>query len=131
MNSRRLFPYGSLHYEPRSDCSLGLILNRIVSNIGYLSIVDEKAEYTCSEWWKRVNLLKETQITVNSEIFARILFQKKKTYLSHLKFLTGHNLLTSVNYRVISPFREAFIYAKLHIHKVSRKFPNLQHKFLS
>ena len=61
--------------------------------------------------------------TVNSEI-SRI--------FASLKIRLGHDLPTSVNDRVILPFRKGLIFMKLRANKVSRKqktlrkFPNLQ-----
>ena len=61
-------------------------------------------------------------LTVNSEIFGRILFSrialndifatlKTRDY----KCSIGHDLPTAVKGRVISPFREGFIFTKLRI----------------
>ena len=50
-------------------------------------------------------------ITVNSEIFARILFSR--IMLKDI-FVTLEGLPTSVNERVILPFREGYIFRKLH-----------------
>ena len=42
----------------------------------------------------------------------------------------GHDLHISVIYRVISPFREGFIFTKFRIFEVSQKYPNLQFLYL-
>ena len=54
-------------------------------------------------------------ITVNSEIFARILFSRiaLKHIFSTLKIRQGRDLPISVNDRMISPIHEDFIFAKL------------------
>ena len=70
-------------------------------------------------------------VTVNPEIFARILFSQ--TALKHICGATnsrlGHDLHILVSDRVISAFRKDFIFTKLRSFakiKPSRKFPNLQ-----
>ena len=64
--------------------------------------------------------------TVNPEIFARILFSR--IALRHIwdvkNSRQGHDLPISVNDRVISAFREDFIFTKL---KPSRKFLHIQY----
>ena len=67
--------------------------------------------------------LSVTSDTVNPEIFARILFSRiaSKDIFATLKSRLGHDLPRSVNDKVISPFREDFIFTKLRICKVSRK----------
>ena len=61
--------------------------------------------------------------TVNSEIFARILFSR--IVLKHIGDVLNsrprHDLPNSVNDRVIMPFREDFTFAKLRTCEVSRK----------
>ena len=61
--------------------------------------------------------------TVNPEIFARILFSRiaLKDIFVALKFAIFHDLRILVNYRVVSPFREDFVFTKLRICEVSRK----------
>ena len=61
--------------------------------------------------------------TVNSEIFARILFSRisVKDIFATLKISRlRHDLPISVNDRVVLPFHEDFIFAKLCISEVSR-----------
>ena len=69
------------------------------------------------------SLLGEAISTVNSEILARILFSRKaqRTFVKLKKSRIGHDLPTSVNDSVISPFREGFIFTKLRSSEVSRK----------
>ena len=72
---------------------------------------------------------------VHPEIFARTLFSrialKDIAYLRRSNSLLGHDLPISVTDRVISPFREDFLFTKLLRSfvkiKASRKFPNLQY----
>ena len=61
--------------------------------------------------------------TVDSEIFARILFsQKALKNISDVKNLRlRQDLPLSINRRVLLPFREGFIFTKFHICEVSRK----------
>ena len=57
----------------------------------------------------------EIPVTVNSEIFANSV----KRHICDVKKLPfGHDLLISVNKRVITPFREDFIFTKLLISEV-------------
>ena len=63
--------------------------------------------------------------TINSEIFARILFWRialKDIFVTVKKSRLMHDLPTLVNDRVTSPFHEGIIFTKLCI-----KFPNLQY----
>ena len=68
--------------------------------------------------------------TLNSEIFATILFSRiaLEDILAMKKMWFGHVLLISVNDRVISPFRGDFIFTKLRMCEVSRKY-NLRENF--
>ena len=62
--------------------------------------------------------------TVNSEIFARIIFfanSFKRHFCDVKRSQLGHDLSISVNDSVISLFREGFIFMKLGICEVSRK----------
>ena len=65
--------------------------------------------------------------TGNSEVFANSV----KRHICYLKnSQLRHDLPISVNYGVISPFREVFIFTKLRSFakvKPSGKFPNLQY----
>ena len=61
--------------------------------------------------------------TVNSEIFERILFSQialKDIFVTLKNSRLRHDLPISVNDRVILPFHEDFIFAKLCICEVSR-----------
>ena len=62
-------------------------------------------------------------ITVNSEIFSRILFlQIASGHICDVKYSQlEHDLTISVNNRVITPFREGLIFMKLRISEVSLK----------
>ena len=65
---------------------------------------------------------KNFTITVNPEIFARILFSRMalKDILATLKIRNkGHDFPISVKDRIILPFHEDFIFTKLHICEVS------------
>ena len=66
-------------------------------------------------------ILHRFNCAVNLEIFARILFSRiaLKTYLGSLNLQLGHDLPISVNDRLISPYRESFIFTKLSIWEVS------------
>ena len=61
--------------------------------------------------------------TVNSEIFARILYSPIafKDIFATLKLRLWHDMPISANNRVISPFCESFIFTKLCTCQVSRK----------
>ena len=59
--------------------------------------------------------------TVNSEIFARISFSQKALKDIFATFRDYDDLPSSVNDRVIAPFRDDFIFTKLRICDVSRK----------
>ena len=71
------------------------------------------------------------KFTVNPEIFASVLFSLNIFYLInslHVDIFAAfknsrlvHDLLISVNDRMISPFRKDFIFTKLRICEVSRK----------
>ena len=64
-------------------------------------------------------------ITVNPEIFARILFSKmalKDTFATFKISRLGYDLIPiSVNDRMISPFREVLFYAMFHKNKTHTK----------
>ena len=64
--------------------------------------------------------------TVNPEIFARILFSrialKDISVTLNIRARLGKDLLASVNDRVISPFREEFIFTKLREKKPCENF---------
>ena len=69
-------------------------------------------------------MLKEvSMITVNPEIFARILFSQTalKEYCKVKNSRLGHYLPLPVNDRVILPLFEDFIFTKLRIGEVSQK----------
>ena len=64
------------------------------------------------------------QSTANPEIFARILFSRmaiKYIFATFINSRLGHNLLISINDRMIAPFREDIIFTKLRICEVARK----------
>ena len=60
--------------------------------------------------------------TVNPEIFARFLFSRYalKDLFATLKFQLWHDLPISVNDRVISPFREDFVFTKFREKKLAK-----------
>ena len=61
----------------------------------------------------------EYKDNVNSEIFTRISIKRHVCDIQNPR--PGHDLHISVNNRVISPYRECFIFTKLLICEVSRK----------
>ena len=86
----------------------------------------EKCQQTTEKILKNYPACKELiylPLTVNLEIFARILFSR--IALRHICDANysrlGHDLHISVNERVISAFRKDFIFTKLRICNVSRK----------
>ena len=72
----------------------------------------------------------EGHYTVNSEMCEIFIFAKsiKRHICDVNNSQLGHDLPSSVNNRMILPFREGFIFTKLCIFVTySRKFPNLQY----
>ena len=75
---------------------------------------------------EKVNPFMPYYVTVNLEIFTRILFSRiaLKTHIFDIRILEkGMIYLSSVNDRVVSPIHEGFIFGKI---KPLRKFSNLQ-----